>query len=484
MGLLDLLNNDTITLTGDPGNVVTFSAGLYGSLGSKGRSFNPTGEGEPGKNGPILGDRVTFSANANADPTFEYGEGYTRGSVIDNAVRGGAKFNLERRETDFKRLSRFVFETEQGKQFIAKETALQILNPTAPKIYNLGAGLLSNSDIVRGATNTMAQVLTAGISNIKRGGLLPNPGGELFPNQGNYYGGFKEAKQDRETKYGLGTSAVKSDLLDTLIGVSIDDIAGAFGGGKGYNVSLEDSVLKVDKLNMLSILDAEGGAAEVSDIYQGLEDFIPFRFEVLDHTNPFKSKIIAFRAFLDSFGDNYNANFNEIKYNGRPENLFSYESFSRSISVSFKIAAQTRHEMKPLYTRLNYLVSQTAPGFIGGRMTTPYIRLTVGDWCKRVPGVINSVELSWQTEYSWEIKSDAEGKDSDMLMLPHVLDVSVSFTPIHDFVPSNELDNAPFIAAQGDLINSASPSATGTGTGNTTADSVSTGENAVANNEE
>ena len=69
-------------------------------------------------------------------------------------------------------------------------------------------------------------------------------------------------------------------------------------------------------------------------------------------------------------------------------------------------------------------------------------------------------------------------------MLPHVLDVSVSFTPIHDFVPSNELDNAPFIAAQGDLINSASPSATGTGTGNTTADSVSTGENAVANNEE
>ena len=97
MGLLDLLNNDTITLTGDPGNVVTFSAGLYGSLGSKGRSFNPTGEGEPGKNGPILGDRVTFSANANADPTFEYGEGYTRGSVIDNAVRGGAKFNLERR---------------------------------------------------------------------------------------------------------------------------------------------------------------------------------------------------------------------------------------------------------------------------------------------------------------------------------------------------------------------------------------------------
>ena len=88
MGLLDLLNNDTITLTGDPGNVVTFSAGLYGSLGSKGRSFNPTGEGEPGKNGPILGDRVTFSANANADPS----------QICSTDVHMIARKSLENRE--------------------------------------------------------------------------------------------------------------------------------------------------------------------------------------------------------------------------------------------------------------------------------------------------------------------------------------------------------------------------------------------------
>ena len=201
MGLKDLLNNNTITLTGDPNNPnPTFAHNLY-SGGSKSILFNPTGDGEPGENGPILGDRVTWSANIEGTPTFndDYGGNYTRGSVIDNAVRGGTKYNLERREADFKRLSKFIFETEQGKQFIAKETALQLLNPVKPKVYNLAAGLLSNNDFVRGATNTMAQVLGAGAINIKRGGLLPDTG-DLFPNQGNYIGKFNKSSTYRRSR--------------------------------------------------------------------------------------------------------------------------------------------------------------------------------------------------------------------------------------------------------------------------------------------
>jgi len=101
--------------------------------------------------------------------------------------------------------------------------------------------------------------------------------------------------------------------------------------------------------------------------------------------------------------------------------------------------------MKPLYKKINYLAAQTAPGYSGLRMTTPYMRLTVGDWISRVPGVLNSVNLSWQTDYSWEIKLDPDDQDSEMLMLPHVLDVSVKFTPIHDFAPSNGLNVSPYL---------------------------------------
>lgn len=425
MPLLDYLKGGTITLSGDPNNVVTYSPNLYAANGSKGFTYNPIGAPEGGE-GPLLGDRVTFSADANADPTFEYGDSYKNSNVIDNAVRGGVKFNLDRREVDVKRLSKFIYETDQGKQFIIKETALQLLNPQKPKIYNLGV-------------NTLAQVAAAGASNIKRGGLLPNPGGELFPNQGNYFGGFKKDGLNREINYGLGGSAEKTDLLNSLIGISIDDITGLFGGGgKGYNVSLEDSELKLDKLNMTEVIP--------SDAFDSLpKDFIPFRFEVIDHKNPLNTNIIAFRAFLDSLGDDYSADFNDIKYNGRPETFYTYSGFNRKISVAFKIAAQTRHEMKPLYKKLNYLVAQTAPGYAGLRMTTPYIRLTIGDWISAVPGVINSVSLNWNQDYSWEIALDPNDKDKEMLRLPHVLDVTVDFTPIHNFVPSNRLNADGYI---------------------------------------
>lgn len=424
MALLDYINGGNITLSGDPDNVVTIVSNLYNDNGSKGLTYGDHDSGING--GPLLGDRVTFSADAQAKPTFEYGEGYTRGNVIDNVVRGGTKFNLERRGTDFNRLSKFIYTTPQGKQFIAKETALQILNPGKPKVYNLGL-------------NTLAQITAAGVSNIKRGGLLPNPGGELFPNMGNYFGAFKKKNANREIKYSLGSNEEKTDYLNSLIGVSIDDIKGLFGGGnKGYNISVDDSELRIDKLNQLDVQPSEN----ISEIPK---DFVPFRFEVINHKDPFNSNIIAFRAFLDSLGDNYNADFNSIKYNGRPETFYSYNSFDRKISLAFKIAAQTRHEMKPLYKKLNYLVAQTAPGYAGLRMTTPYMRLTVGDWFNRVPGILNSVNLTWNTDYSWEIKLDPDDQDSEMLMLPHVLEVSVDFTPIHDFAPSNELDAVPYI---------------------------------------
>ena len=185
--LLDYLRGDNITLSGDPGNEITFNPGLYNNstlgpnAGSKGINFIPFDQTGTG-NGPILGDRVTFSANENADPTFKYSwetsdDGYNRSS-IDQFVRGGEKHALDARTTDFKRLSKFIFETAQGQNFILKESALQLLNPRKPKLINLSAGLLGG-DIVRGATNMMTQVLGAGITNVKRGGLLPNLLGDL-----------------------------------------------------------------------------------------------------------------------------------------------------------------------------------------------------------------------------------------------------------------------------------------------------------------
>jgi hypothetical protein len=105
--------------------------------------------------------------------------------------------------------------------------------------------------------------------------------------------------------------------------------------------------------------------------------------------------------------------------------------------------------MMPLYRKLNFLASNTAPEYnkTSGRIMTPYIRLTVGSYLNRVPGVITGIGISWQKDYPWEISIDSpeKGMDSHMLVLPHVLDVSVSFQPIHNFLPQKSVSESPFI---------------------------------------
>ena len=66
-------------------------------------------------------------------------------------------------------------------------------------------------------------------------------------------------------------------------------------------------------------------------------------------------------------------------------------------------------------------------------------KLTVGDYIYRLPGFIEKVDVQWGQDYPWEIAMRSpEGDDIDTAMqeLPMVLDVSLSFKPIHNFVPT------------------------------------------------
>tara|TARA_R110001592_G_scaffold178075_1_gene418656 strand:+ start:8545 stop:10689 length:2145 start_codon:yes stop_codon:yes gene_type:complete len=202
----------------------------------------------------------------------------------------------------------------------------------------------------------------------------------------------------------------------------------------------------IDKVNALDIHKVKSN--KFTDV--AYRDLIRFRIEAIDNNSPsnaLHSDVMLFRAILDDVSDNFSAEHNSFKYNGRAEEFYSYKGFKRNISVSFKVAAQSRHEMMPIYRKLNFLVSNTAPDYSSthGRMMTPYVRLTVGSWMNRIPGVISSVGLKWATDYPWEINMDGpEDNSPDMLVLPHVLDVSLDFIPIHNFLPRKGKD-VPFI---------------------------------------
>jgi len=415
-------------------------------------------------------------------------------NFTDGFIRGGAITHAERLITDVERISNFMA-TPKGLSFLLKQEGLQLSNPkvSAPSV-NISR---ANQRTYNFGVNTLAQIGLSGTgTHIKREGLTSlafegyADAAKLKSNNENNRLIYLFNDKISTSPSGLDTALGFVDDLLGVVGLSVglgDNELYSYSGGpnstygigqtvirrytntnagvynkirdreqnkiwkspvssirKGYNLG-EPGIklakrssynsLTVDQLNLIDVFKSNG-KTEFSEI----NDFIPFRFEAVNTNNPVNTDVIAFRAFLDDFSDNFNASHNEYNYNGRGETFYTYNGFKRNINVSFKIAAQSRHELLPLYRKLNYLVSNTAPEYSSfGRMITPFMRLTVGHWCDRIPGVLNSVGLTWQKDYSWETS-----KDDDVLILPHVLDVSVQFTPVHNFLPEKGI-SSPFI---------------------------------------
>tara|TARA_B100001115_G_C15848264_1_gene428936 strand:+ start:5788 stop:7677 length:1890 start_codon:yes stop_codon:yes gene_type:complete len=166
------------------------------------------------------------------------------------------------------------------------------------------------------------------------------------------------------------------------------------------------------------------------------KQLIPFS---ISNITPEKSYNLFFHAFLDDYSDTYSGNWNPQQYIGRGEEFYTYNNFTRAINFSFKAASFNQASLLTMYDKLNLLAGATAPSYSDGGsfMRGTLSRITIGDLLYRQTGFISSLGLSWNNSYQWEI-NDLGIKDLEGL--PHVLDVSVQFTPIHTFNVKSDLN--------------------------------------------
>ena len=211
----------------------------------------------------------------------------------------------------------------------------------------------------------------------------------------------------------------------------------------------------VDRLNTLLPFDVKDGDSPFENPYA--KDIIKFGFEAISNDNPTKTTALVFRAFLSGISDNHAAEYNTFKYLGRGENFRTYQGFDRTVNFSFKIFAQSRPELRPMYEKLNYLASQVYPDYSPqtSAMRAPIIKLTIGDYLYRTPGFLESINITIEDDTSWEIASLAGEKESRAVgELPHYLNVTVSFKPIMDILPrrAQELNDIPALLANRNMI--------------------------------
>jgi hypothetical protein len=192
----------------------------------------------------------------------------------------------------------------------------------------------------------------------------------------------------------------------------------------------------VDKINALPIY--KSGFMDDSPV---TNDFVKFVIAAIDNNNPKFSTFIHFRALLDSFSDSYSAQWNNVKYLGRGENFYSYDGFTRTISLSFTTAAQSKPELIPMYKKLNYLASQLTPDYSPkGYMRGPLVKLTVGGYLYEQPGFIQDLSYDLITDAPWEIAiNESGGNNIFVKQLSQMVKVTgFTFIPIHTFVPSKQ----------------------------------------------
>ena len=334
-------------------------------------------------------------------------------STVESRIPKSTELN--RRVDDLKRIGR-IFTQPGGIKFLGNEALLYTSTLSNEpglkgKAAMLGKGLLNTVKVLG---STLAQVPLNGTGTHFVKGFLP---------------------KSKTYQQQFGTRVRKEGRLN------YGDPG--IGTGKTYYNSLD--IRTIDRLNAEGpIFGNEEILKKKTDPGNPLEDLIKFRFTVV---TPKGEVMLPFRAYLSEFSDTYNSEWSNYRYLGRAEYFHTYQGMSRAINIGFKIAAQTRQEMRPLYQKMVYLASSVAPTYSENNfMRGTFVKATVGSYIYELPGFINSINYSWNTDYPWEIalnkkSKDAEGEtpDFDQQELPMVLDCSINFTPIHKFTPETGL---------------------------------------------
>jgi len=208
------------------------------------------------------------------------------------------------------------------------------------------------------------------------------------------------------------------------------------------NIENRENLRRLDNTN-INFVDIQTTRLEGYEQYQ----ILPFEIAVFDPKRPNNDiayEYLYFRAYIDSLSDQYNGTWEGRNYIGRAEPLYVYTGFGRDMNLTFKIGADNKYELIPLYNKLNRLVGTTSPSYNSFTkfMRGVFVRMTIGDYIKNVPGFFSSINLSWNTTYPWEIGVDRRSRSNDeesyndsLLKVPHILDVDLGFTPIHTFNP-------------------------------------------------
>lgn len=280
---------------------------------------------------------------------------------------------------------------------------------------------------------------------------------------GKTYNKLKETIDAQTKKAKVGTASLVKDQNGVILAPITFAYTGKAYNGKNKNLDLIQYNIEnrlglggangqQDQINLTPLYLSNtppGTTVLIKGKSYNVRDLIKFRIEAVDNNAPNQSVWMIFRAYLKDINDNPNPSWNTVNYVGRGEPFYIYNGFERNISFNFQVAAMSEAELQPMWQKLNYLYSNVMPDYSDNVMKAPYMKLTIGNYMYRQPGIIKSMNYTISNDSPWEIAITDPEQRGNLYELPHVLNVSMTFAPIHDFLPRkfpSELQSTPLPA--------------------------------------
>ena len=169
-----------------------------------------------------------------------------------------------------------------------------------------------------------------------------------------------------------------------------------------------------DALNRVGVLNADKKVTEAIEQYPDFVEYKPYEDDLIafffyDVVN---EKYIPFRATVKGISEGNTAFWDELRFIGRADQLYSYNGFSRTLSFTFNVVVSSIKELLPTWQKINYMASCVKPAnyTVGAEygknynrfIVPPMFMMTMGDLYKFQPIVVTSINVNIPDDASWE----------------------------------------------------------------------------------
>ena len=176
----------------------------------------------------------------------------------------------------------------------------------------------------------------------------------------------------------------------------------------------------------------------LKNIYERIDENI-MRVE-FSQLNPFTATPLAesiFSAYMSGYNENYDSGWDSIKYNGRSEFFYTFNSFKKTASFKLQIPIFKKVELAAKHEALKNLQKSAAGAYLNNRLGGVITKIKLGHYLNYTPCIITNLKITIPNDVSWDWGiNNTDGVNQAYAML---LEADFSITVIGNEIPGWDL---------------------------------------------